>query len=65
MAAEIVRAEQEALEAFRDSVSKRYERWRRGDLLSIALLTMPKQVNPENVTDNLVTLRSEFEKRLS
>ncbi len=55
----------EAITAFRNSNSKRYERWRRGDLLSIALLTMPRQVKPENVVANLIGLKSEFEKRLS
>ena len=55
----------EAITAFRNSNSKRYERWRRGDLLSIALLTMPKQVKPEKVVANLIGLKSEFEKRLS
>ena len=56
--------DQEVLGIFKKSFSKRYERWKRKDLLLVALQTMPKQVKTEKVIDNLVKLRSEFAKRL-
>jgi len=57
--------DQEVLEGFRKSFAKRYERWKRKDLLLVALQTMPRQVKNEKVIDNLIRLRSEFAKRLS
>ncbi len=45
--------------------SKRYEQWRKKDLLVLALETMPKQVDVGNVIDNLIRLKCEFSKRLS
>ena len=45
--------------------SRRYEQWRRKDLLVLALETMPKQVDVSNVIDNLIRLKCEFSKRLS
>ncbi len=45
--------------------SKRYEQWRKKDLLVLALETMPKQVDVANVIDNLIRLKCEFSKRLS
>jgi hypothetical protein len=56
--------DQLVLGQFRKSYLKRYERWKRKDLLLVALQTMPKQVKTEKVIDNLVKLRSEFAKRL-
>ena len=50
---------------FRSSYMKRYEQWKRGELLHIAIQTMPKQVRKEEVIDNLIKLRSEYAKRLS
>ena len=57
--------EQQVLGAFIKSYSKRYEQWKRQDLLAVALETMPKQVDAEKVIDNLVRLKCEFAKRLS
>jgi len=57
--------EQQVLGTFIKSYSKRYEQWRRQDLLAIALETMPKQVDAEKVIDNLIRLKCEFAKRLS
>jgi hypothetical protein len=57
--------EQQVLGTFRKSFSSRYERWKRKDLLVIALETMPEQVDVEKVIDNLIRLKSEFKKRLS
>ena len=36
--------DQEVLRMFRSSYMKRYEQWKRGGLLLIAIQTMPKQV---------------------
>jgi hypothetical protein len=57
--------EQQVLEIFSRSFLRRYERWKRQDLLAVALETMPKQVDPETVIDNLIKLKCEFEKRFS
>lgn len=54
--------DQEALRMFRSSYMKRYEQWKRGGLLLIAIQTMPKQVKKEEVIDNLIKLRSKYEK---
>lgn len=56
--------DQQVLGTFIKSYSKRYEQWKKGNLLSVALETMPKQVNKEKVLDNLVKLMSEYERRL-
>jgi hypothetical protein len=48
--------EQEALRPFCKSFTKRYEQWKRGNLLAVALETMPKQVNRDKVLDNLLKL---------
>ena len=45
--------------------SKRYEQWKKKDLLVLALETMPKQVDVASVVDNLIRLKCEFSKRLS
>jgi hypothetical protein len=57
--------EQQVLGIFSKSFSKRYEQWKRQDLLAVALETMPKQVDVEKVIDNLIRLKCEFAKRLS
>jgi hypothetical protein len=57
--------EQQVLGIFSKSFSKRYEQWKRQDLLAVALETMPKQVDAEKVIDNLIRLKCEFAKRLS
>lgn len=57
--------DEQYLGTFIKSYSKRYEEWKRKNLLLIALRTFPKQVKKENVPDNLLKLRAEFEKRLS
>ena len=56
--------DQQVLGTFIKSYSKRYEQWKKGNLLFVALETMPKQVNKEKVLDNLVKLMSEYERRL-
>ena len=57
--------EQQVLGIFSKSYSKRYEQWKRQDLLVVAIETMPKQVDTDNVIDNLIRLKCEFAKRLS
>ena len=57
--------EQQVLGLFSKSYSKRYEQWKRQDLLSVAIETMPKQVDADKVIDNLIKLKCEFAKRLS
>jgi hypothetical protein len=57
--------DQEVLGMFKSSYMKRYEQWKTGGLLLIAIQTMPKQVRKEEVIDNLIKLRSEYSKRLS
>ena len=57
--------EQQVLGLFIKSYSKRYEQWKRQDLLAVAIETMPKQVDTDRVIDNLIRLKCEFAKRLS
>jgi len=57
--------DQQVLRPFVKSFDRRYERWKRKDLLTVALRTFPKQVKKEKVIDNLTSLRAEFEKKLS
>jgi len=57
--------EQQVLGLFIKSYSKRYEQWKRQDLLMVAIETMPKQVDTDKVIDNLIRLKCEFAKRLS
>jgi hypothetical protein len=57
--------EQQVLGLFSKSYSKRYEQWKRQDLLVVAIETMPKQVDVDKVIDNLIRLKCEFAKRLS
>jgi hypothetical protein len=57
--------DQQVLGTFVKSFHRRYERWKRKDLLLVALQTFPKQVKKEKVIDNLTSLRAEFEKKLS
>jgi len=57
--------EQQVLEFFNTSYSKRYEQWKRQDLLAVAIETMPKQVDTDKVIDNLIKLKCEFAKRLN
>jgi hypothetical protein len=57
--------EQQVLGIFSKSYSKRYEQWKRQDLLAVAIETMPKQVDTDRVIDNLIRLKCEFAKRLS
>ena len=44
---------------------KRYDQWKRGGLLLIAIQTMPKQVKKEKVIDNLIKLKGDYTKRLT
>jgi hypothetical protein len=57
--------DEQYLGTFVQSYSKLYEQWKRKSLLLVALQTFPKQVKKENVGDNLLKLRAEFDKRLS
>jgi hypothetical protein len=57
--------DEQFLGSFIKSYSKRYEQWKKKDLLVVALETMPKQVDAANVIDNLIRLKCEFPKRLS
>ncbi|MGB8780127.1 MAG: hypothetical protein WCD81_05710 [Candidatus Bathyarchaeia archaeon] len=56
--------DQQVLGTFVKSFHRRYERWKRQDLLLVALQTFPKQVKKEKVIDNLASLKAEFEKKL-
>jgi hypothetical protein len=57
--------DEQVLGTFIKSYSKRYEQWKRNDLLFVALQTLPKQVKKENVLKNLIKLNTEFAKSLS
>ena len=57
--------EQQVLGLFSKSYSKRYEQWKRQNLLAVAIETMPKQVDADKVIDNLIKLKCEFAKRLN
>jgi hypothetical protein len=57
--------DQEVLGFFRNSYSKKYEKWKRKDLILIALQTMPKQAKTQKLVDNLTKLKTDFEKRIS
>ncbi|HYB68546.1 MAG TPA: hypothetical protein VEC97_03275 [Candidatus Acidoferrales bacterium] len=57
--------DQQVLGTFVKSFYRRYERWKRQDLLLVAIQTFPKQVKKEKVIDNLTSLKDEFEKKLS
>jgi hypothetical protein len=57
--------DQEVLGMFKSSYMKRYDQWKRGGLLLIAIQTMPKQVKKEKVIDNLINLKGEYTKRLN
>ena len=57
--------DEQNLGTFIEFYSKRYEQWKKKDLLVVALETMPKQVDVASVIDNLVRLKCEFSKRLS
>jgi hypothetical protein len=57
--------DQQVLGTFMKSYSKRYEQWKRNDLLFVALQTLPKQVKKQNVLKNLIKLNTEFTERLS
>jgi hypothetical protein len=62
---EIGKLEQQALRPFCKSFAKRYEQWKRGNLLAVALETMPKQVNSDKVLDNLLKLHRSRAENLS
>ena len=57
--------DEQVLGTFIKSYSKRYEQWKKGNLLWVALQTLPKQVNKENLLKNLIKLNTEFAERLS
>ena len=49
----------QAIAPFHKSFTKRYEQWKRKDLLAIALQTLPKQVKKDKVLYNLAKLNWE------
>jgi hypothetical protein len=57
--------EQQALGPFRQSFTKRYEQWKMGGLLPIALQTMPKQVKKDEILYRLIKLKCEREKNFN
>jgi hypothetical protein len=57
--------DQEVLGFFRNSFSKKYEKWKKKDLVLIALQTMPKQVKTRELVNNLTKLKTDFEKKIS
>jgi hypothetical protein len=57
--------EQQALGPFRQSFNQRYEQWKKGGLLAIALQTMPKQVKKDEMLYRLIQLRCDREKNLT
>ena len=57
--------DEQVLGTFIKSYSKRYEQWKKGNLLWVALQTLPKQVKKENLLKNLIKLNTEFVERLS
>jgi hypothetical protein len=62
---EIRKLEEQGLAPFHKSFTKRYEQWKRGNLLAVALETMPKQVNRDKVLDNLLRLHCARAENLS
>jgi len=59
------RIEEQFLGNFVKSYSKIYDRWKRKDLLLVALQTLPKQVDKKTVIDNLLKLETEYSKKLN
>lgn len=57
--------DQGVLGFFRNSFSKKYEKWKKKDLILIVLQTMPKQAKTQKLVDNLTKLKTDFEKRIS
>ena len=58
------RIQEQFLGTFVKSYTKLYDRWKRKDLLMVALQTLPKQVNKDKVIENLLKLKSEYNKKL-
>ena len=57
--------EQQALGPFRQSFIQRYDQWKKGGLLTIALQTMPKQVKSGEILYRLIKLKCDREKNLT
>ena len=57
--------EQQVLGVFSGSFVRRYEYWKKKNLLSIAFRTMPKQVKKNVAVENLKKLRAEFAEKLA
>ena len=62
---EIENLERQALRPFCKSFTQRYEQWKRGNLLAVALETMPKQVDKAKVLDDLLKLHCTRAENLS
>jgi hypothetical protein len=56
--------DQQVLGLFVKSFHRLHERWKRKNLLLVALQTFPKQVEKEKININLASLKADFEKRL-
>lgn len=57
--------ERQVLGPFRKSFTKRYEQWKRADVLSLAVETMPKQVKRDALLYDLVKLKIQREKEMN
>lgn len=55
----------QAIAPFYKSFTKRYEQWKRADLLAVALENMPKQIDKDKVLDALLKLHSDYVENLS
>ena len=51
--------------AGRASFDKRYEEWKRANVLAVALENMPKQIDKDKVLDALLKLHSDYVENLS
>ena len=49
----------------RASFGKRYEEWKRANVLEVALENMPKQIDKDKVLDALLKLHSDYVENLS
>jgi hypothetical protein len=59
-----IKAEERFFGTFVKSYSRLYAQWKRKDIISVALQTLPKQVKKEKVIDNLQKLESDYNKTL-
>jgi hypothetical protein len=62
---EVKDVEEQALGVFVKSYAKRYEQWKKEDLLPIAIQTLPKQVKLDRIFRNLERFWLQRERSLS